>query len=400
MNKKTANIIARAQAAVAAKKAREEKKLELEAAQREYEEKGFLGASDSVVSTGETTVSIRDSFVMNHVADSVSDAVLSAQTIENFGGSAIIQRFETVVDAEFGQEFFVTETRDFGGFDLPCKKSVWTDSKGIILPLKDIHARMGLGGSSDARMCIVSEVVHAQNETIELSYRPGNGPRDDSVRSSVKTFHGFASLEGFEDPKKAPSSQKSPYARKWAYQAQKTAAMRKYEQVVSHQDNVQVDKDKLIAADMRKDAQAVEKAAKAIAELSAGQKVPVPVVPIVEDVSWESPVKTMSRADKVAAVLRHRKNRKPAVPIGHIKLAAKKDCEKNILTAKEKLTEIKAELGTLVSGRLIAIPFRGKETRLVRSETMIQQLKAAATHQRMIISEERDELEYLDGEMS
>lgn len=382
---------------------------------------GFLPAGKWNASNGEAKVSIRDGFILDEVVESVSVATAVAQTIENLGGSAIVQRFETAIDVESGQEFFVTARKSFGGvIELPCKQSVWTDSKGYILPLKDVHMRMGLGfthshesveaGSDELEeyelhLLSLEEVDHGtftEPDMVELSYRPGFGFRQDNVRPQDSVW--ITSSDSSEEEK--VSSPKKAHKRMWAYEKAMTTGARAFQKLLETRGEKLSPEakaklvEKHVIAEIWKDENKKAEAAEIAAEILAAKKEAPVVAPIVEDSSWESPVKVMTRKDRILAAKRRRANTAPAVPECPKKLAAKKLCEKTIVEAQTKLSEITAELKTLKHGVLIEEAFRGKETRIIKSDTKIQALKDAATHQRMIIREEREELDYLDGEMS
>ena len=359
-------------------------------ASHSFRDAGFLPFGKWNVSNGETVVSIRDGYVVDQITSNVSDAVVSAQMTDNLGGSAIVQRFDTFIDEGFGQEFFVTEKRNFGGINLPCKKFVWTDSKGYILPLKDIHVRMGLGYTADASVCEVSEGEYSFSDKVELSYRPGNGYREDSSRSSETETYAW---------KHTPDCSKTMGGcdRRWAYESAPTPAQKFFNQLLLNKGNApEADREKLATEQVRADAIKLQKAWGMVARLIGGQKEVPEVAPLVEDKTWESPVKVMTRADRVAAAKRRKATRIPVVVCAE-KVAAKKVCDANIEEAKEKLSEIKSELDGLVPGCLIEVSFRSKENQIIMSETIISELRSAAVQQRLIIREEREEINYLES---
>lgn len=375
MNKNA--IIAEAKAAVARRKVSAEKKTQAEKVMRDYAASGFLLPGKNVFS-GKTLVLVNDGAIWDYEAEDVFAATVSAQTIEAISKSdeivqtAMIRHTETWQDLDSGQDFFVSKRKNFNGLNIPCQQVVYTDSKGIIIPLKDVYARLGLGLTTEnADACTAGATEY--------------------VLTSVGTY---ASPDEALFEKESVSK-----SHVYAYDAPASPAQRKFHYLTADTDKKPVDAQKIIEAQTVVDAHKLKEKWAIVARLARGRKsVKKTEIPLPTGIGYAapptSPVKVMTQADRIAAAKR-RAIRPAKALVCPVKLAAKKDCERTIEKAHKELRSVKDEIKTLVPGRLMTVPFRAKEERIIKTDDKIAALKDRAIHLRLVISDEKDEIENL-----
>lgn len=361
--------------------------------------RGFLSFGDRDYD-GETSVMVNGASIFELEVSSVQEGIQFARIIEENHGKAMVKQYETAVDGETGQEVFITVDKSFGSeLCLPCKGFAYTDPNGIILPWAEVHQRMGLGLDMHTQSVSVCESVegsYTDADKVEVSYRPGNGVRKNASYVGALVYMAHTDRDGYFD---LPVQVKKPAVHKWAFDAAPSNAVLRFNKLLS-QKRPSVDVDKIRANALAVDRNRLQKMWARVVAIAATRKECVETeIPLPESPGYKplgpSPVKVMTYKDRLAATRRRYKGFKKT-PVCPQKLAAKKACKQTIENAQAKLAEIKTELETLVSGRLVAVPFRRNEARIERSEVLIKGLKAMAQHQRAIIREEREELVYLE----
>lgn len=284
----------------------------IEAAQKKVEaaEKfrndGWLPAGKNNRHNGETPVlaTWEDSTdVEEYVEPSVFLATVLAEDIERIdGGNAMIRRYDTRID-EDGEEFFITEKKSiYKSFELPCKKSFYTDSSGIILPPAQVLAHLG----------VYVEPVDVCEDDGEEEF-PKASIRPEPV---------------------------GPYIRKWAYDCFISPSQGRFERLLS-QPRKAIDRHVVLAVSAAVNmAKADKKRAKADAIVHARKDAPEVDIATPAPVR-ERPTKVMTWKDRLASARRRKASEKKVCPERVAKISAH---EKELVCLQKRLSAQTAEI--------------------------------------------------------